>query len=361
MRIRRAATLTVAAALAAAALPALAAAGQARAVAAPAGSGGPPPPGGGGTYAHAVYSHIQIAGGPGGQGMTINTGDYSGPPCWIEPRFTGGNSWQRGDPIALTPAGDADEYWWWFAGQEPGFAPNAHDPQAAKLINDSFKKVQRSGGNGWWWVPAWLAGSSGMACALGLVSSLGLNNGFLDFTPPAHPGDSNNAGPINPLILREMARAAIRLPAITVTTNPAPARGVVNLPIWVSVAYQGNRHPSETASVPLPDGTLMWATVTAHNPAVQVTASTSSVRLYNNCGATGNQYNGDPTAVPRCGATFLAPSSGGPFTLTVTVRWTVSWRDYLGRAGAFPPASRSQPQLVTVREIQAVNTPPPAP
>jgi hypothetical protein len=344
----RVAALTAAAALAATALAAPALAQQA----APGGTGGPPPPGGG-SFSHAVYSHITIAGEPGGNdSQGINSGSYAGPPCWIEARFTGGNSWHPGDPVALTSTGDADEYWWWFGAQEPAFAPVSHNPGAAKLINDSFKKMQ--GHNGWWWVPAWLTGSSGMACALGLVSSMGLNNGFLQFTPPVHPGNSPNPGEINPLILRYMARAAIILPKIEVTTNPAPARADVNLPVWVSVAYAGMRNPFERASVVLPDGTEMWARVTAHAPRVSVSTS-APARTYNNCGATGNRYNGDPTAIPRCGVTFLAPSTGGPFTLTVRVRWTVSWTDSNGGAGDFPPAFKTHVDLVTVREIQAIN------
>lgn len=355
MRMYRLATLAAAAALAATALasPALArtSAGAAQAAPLAGGTGGPPPPGGG-SYSHAVYSHITISGEPGGSGQSVNTAQYPGPPCWIEPRFTGANSWHPGDPVALTAAGDADEYWWWFGAQEPAFAPTSHNPGASKLINDSFKKMQ--GHDGWWWVPAWLTGSSGMACALGLVSSLGLNNGFLQFTPPAHPGDSNAAGPINPLILRGMARAAITLPGIRITTNPPRAHGDVNLPVWVSVAYTGTRDPFERASVALPDGTTMWARVTASKP--HVTLSTSaSARVYNHCGATGSRYGGNPTAIPRCGVTFLAPSTGGPFTLTVTVQWSVTWTDSTPDQGSFPAAGKTRTALVTVREIQAIN------
>src|SRR6266702_1820682 len=133
MRMYRLAALTVAATLAATALPALAGpvgsgllapalAGQTSVGAALAnGTGGPPPPGGG-SYSHAVYSQVTISGQPGGSGsQSVNTGQYAGPPCWIEPRFTGANSWHRGDPVALTASGDADEYWWWFGAQEPAF------------------------------------------------------------------------------------------------------------------------------------------------------------------------------------------------------------------------------------------------
>lgn len=347
MRMYRLATLPVAAALVATGLLA-----PALAQSAGGGTGGPPPPGGT-SYAHTIYSDITITGKPGGGGQGINVGQYTGPPCWIEPRFTGGNSWHKGDPIALTAGGDADEYWWWFGSVEPEFAPLSHNPGAAKLINDSFKKVQ--GDSGWWWVPAWITGNAGMACALGLVGQAGLNNGFLQFTPPGPPGDAQT-GKINPLILREMARAAIILPRIHVQTNPRPSHNDVNLPLWVSVGYKGKRNPWAMASVHLPGGGSMWARVQASQPQVSLPSGIPNAKVYNHCGANGSKYDGDPTATPPCGVTFLAPSTGGPFPLTVTVRWTVQWRDSTPNQGFFPPAIKTRTDFITVREIQSINT-----
>ena len=155
--------------------------------------------------------------------------------------------------------------------------------------------------------------------------------------------------------MRRPARAAITLPGIRVTTNPPRAHGDVNLPVWVSVSYTGKRDPYERASVGLPDGSTMWAQVVASKP--HVTLSTSaSARVYNHCGATGSRYGGDPNAIPRCGVTFLAPSTGGPFTLTVTVQWSVTWTDSTPASGSFPPAAKTRAALVTVREIQAINS-----
>jgi hypothetical protein len=366
MRMHRLATLT-AAALVTAALPALAGAGwlaPALAQQAARGSGGPPPPPGGGSYTHAVYSQVHITGDTVSGGAVSS--QYQGPPCWLEPRFPGSNSWHRGDPVVYTPNGDADEYWWWFSTQEPSFAPTAHSPGAAGLINRSFK--QHQGGSGWWWVPSWLQSSGGMACALGLVSSLGLNNGFLDYTPPAVPAHGDNPGTIDGKILADLARAALALPGIAVHTNPmAPVHpSDVNLPLWVWVTYRGARNPSDTASVPLPGGGALSATVRTSQPALSLSVSTGSAQVYRHCGATGSRYPGGAAGLPPCGVTFLAPSTRGPFTLTVTARWTVTWSDSTGAHGGFasppwPLPMKTEATLVTVREIQAVNTPPPAP
>jgi hypothetical protein len=353
MRNRRLAAVAVTASLAALtglaqAVPAFSPAPAAAAV--EGGTGGPPPPPGN-SYAHAVYSTIQIDGNPTPPG--INTGHYHLPPCWLEPRFTGGQSWQPGDPVALTSSGDADEYWWWFAQQEPNFAPiPQHDPGGERAINHSFKKEQ--GNDGWWWVPSWLDVSGGSACAFGLVSSLGLNNGFLDF---ATPQGATPPGGITPQRLRFLARAALILPKIRIHTNP-PRRmpSDVNLPVWVWVTYTGPRQPWASASVQTPNGQLS-ATVTTSAPTVSITASTSNIRVYNRCGATGSRYHSG-NGTPPCGLTFYAPSTSGPYTLTVTATWKIFWQDSTPAQGQFAQGGQATAsELVTVREIQAINGP----
>jgi hypothetical protein len=64
--------------------------------------------------------------------------------------------------------------------------------------------------------------------------------------------------------------------------------------------------------------------------------------------------------------TFLAPSTNGPYSLTVQVSWRVRWRDNMGGGGVFqtppwPAPLETHTTLVTVREIQTINTPPPTP
>src|SRR5262249_60659000 len=61
-----------------------------------------------------------------------------------------------------------------------------------------------------------------------------------------------------------------------------------------------------------------------------------------------------------CGVTSLAPSTAGPYPITVTARWTVRWSDSTGESGTFasppwPVPAQTGTTTVTVREIQAIN------
>jgi hypothetical protein len=148
-----------------------------------------------------------------------------------------------------------------------------------------------------------------------------------------------------------------------VFTNPrAGSPSDVNLPVWVWVKYVGEpMRPTDTASVVLPGGGALSATVVTSPPKLSLAESDpASATVYDQCGSTGTPYSGNPAATPPCGVTFNAPSTGGPYTLTVTATWTVTWTATNGQAGGFatppwPVPVRTQFQLVTVREIQAVN------
>jgi hypothetical protein len=316
------------------------------------------PAGGGPAFSHFAYSRVQITGdaSPGALGGPTA---YTPAPCWVEPRFPGTNSYHKGDPHP-SPNGDADSYWWWFAEQEPALAGVLGRIQGLKqAVNKVFKA--RQGGAGWWWVPAWINGISGYSCAWGLVHRLDWNAQYLDYQLPQNGGPDTPGHPIDGRILADLARAELALPAIKVFTSPAAGKpSDVNLPVWVWVDYAGPRQPTDTASVPLPDGTTLSATVTTTRPKVSVAVSTSAARLYNNCGAAGSKYTGNATAIPPCGVTFLAPSSGGPYTITVTAQWTVRWSDSTEESGTFasppwPAPVQTGTSAVTVREIQAIN------
>ena len=316
-------------------------------------------PAGGPAFSHFAYSRVQVTGdvGPGTLGSPAA---YTPAPCWVEPRFTGTNSYRAGDPQP-SATGDADSYWWWFVGQEPALAGVLGRIQGLRqAVNKVFKA--RQGGAGWWWVPSWIsAGISGYACAWGLVHRLNWSAQYLDYQFPQRGGPDTPGHPIDGRILADLARAELALPAIKVFTNPAAGQpSDVNLPVWVWVNYAGPEQPTDTASVPLPDGSTLSATVTTTPPRVSVAVSTGLARKYNNCGATGSRYTGDATATPPCGVTFLAPSTGGPYTITVTARWTVRWSDSTGESGTFasppwPAPVRTGTTAVTVREIQAIN------
>jgi len=316
-------------------------------------------PAGGPAFSHFAYSRVQVTGdvSPGSLGSPAA---YTPAPCWVEPRFTGANSYHAGDPQP-SATGDADSYWWWFVGQEPALAGVLGRIQGLRqAVNKVFKA--RQGGAGWWWVPSWIStGISGYACAWGLVHRLNWSAQYLEYQFPQRGGPDTPGHPIDGRILADLARAELALPAIKVFTNPAAGKpSDVNLPVWVWVNYAGPEQPTDTASVPLPDGGTLSATVTTTPPRVSVAVSTGSARRYNNCGATGSRYTGNATATPPCGVTFLAPSTGGPYTITVTARWTVRWSDSTGESGTFasppwPAPVQTGATAVTVREIQAIN------
>jgi hypothetical protein len=137
----------------------------------------------------------------------------------------------------------------------------------------------------------------------------------------------------------------------------------VNLPVWVWVTYNGSRSPADTASVPLPGGGVLSATVTTSQPRVSLSVSSpAQAQVAGNCGAAGSPYQGNAGATPPCGVTFLAPSTDGPYTITVTARWAVTWSDSTGDRGTFasppwPVPVQTGTVSVAVREVQSVNGP----
>jgi hypothetical protein len=335
--------------------PAAPALAQRTAPAVPLITGGPGPPGGP-TYSHTVFSDVTINGQQGGAAVDTT---YLPAPCWLEPRFTGAQSYMAGDPQPSATR-DADSYWWWFLQQEPLFA--AFGQVSKQQINKDFRHYQ--GKPGWWYVPAWVDDGNGWACALGLARSETLNNTFLEFAPPTTAGSDTPGHTIDPQILADLARAALRLPTINIFTSPPTTRSYVNLPDWVWVTYNGAMQPQSTASVPLPGGGALSVTVRTSRPTVSLTVNGQAAGqaiVYSNCGATGSRYSGNPTGTPPCGVTFRAPSSGGPFTLTATARWKVTWTSSTGAGGGFasppwPLPISTQSSTVTVREIQTINT-----
>jgi hypothetical protein len=328
-------------------------------------AGGPPPPPGGPTFSHTVFSQVTVGGSgarPGGSG----TRSFVPAPCWLEPRFTGANSFHPGDPQEpLSATFDADTYWWWFAQQEGLTFALDHIPDARQEINQDFKDEQ--GKSGWWWVPSWVNDSAGFACAQSLVDTMNLNNGFLDFAPPVLAGPDTPGHTIDPTILADLARAVLRLPTIQLHSSPPAGKGDVNLPMWVWATTSGPT--TDFAEVgPLPDGTRLRTTVTATDPRLTISASApgGQVQVVSRCGQApgglGTPYHGQSGQSPTCGVTFLTPSLGGGYTLTATVRWTVTWTANIGEpqqgtftSPPFPLPQRSLTQQVTVREVQAIN------
>ena len=71
-------------------------------------------------FSHFAYSRVRVKGNASPGALNSPTA-YTPAPCWLEPRFTGTNSYHQGDPQP-SATGDADSYWWWFVGQQPALA-----------------------------------------------------------------------------------------------------------------------------------------------------------------------------------------------------------------------------------------------
>jgi hypothetical protein len=104
--------------------------------------------------------------------------------------------------------------------------------------------------------------------------------------------------------------------------------------------------------------------VTTSQPRVSLSVSSpAQAEVHNQCGAMGSHYTGNPTAVPPCGVTFLAPSGRPGYTITVTAKWTVSWtasdspQPQQFASPPWPVPVQARTTTVTVREVQSVNGP----
>ena len=372
MRTRRLATLAAAAACAVAAglsgaagaAPALAqrtaaTGAQAAQASSALAAGGPP-------YTAFAYSQVSVSGNASPGALSSPT-TYLPASCWMEPRFTGGQSYHQGDPQP-SATGDADSYWWWFASQNPAlYGVLGRISGLKQAINKVFKAKQ--GSPGWWWVPSWVRGGvTGFACATGLVNTLNFSAQYLEFQAPQRGGPDTPGHPVDGHILADLARAELVLPAFTISTSPG--HGVpsdVNLPVWVSVTYPGGRTAADTATEQTPAGDLM-ARVFTSQPQISLSVSSpGQAQVYNQCGALGSPYTGNASAVPPCGVTFLAPSTGGPCTITVTATWRVWWTasdtpgQHLFTSPPWPRPVQTGTAAVTVREVQSVNGPSPSP
>lgn len=317
---------------------------------------------GNGTYTAQVAQQITLSGDVNSGGYDTST--YTPPACWLQPEFLQPQTYQAGDPSG--GPSDADSFWFWYGRHFPNFNEFLHGTGAFPDINQEFQQEQNMQPPGaWtgpnpitasdvWWAPNWLQTDSGFACAQGLVAASNLSDGFLGMSPPATPGAGGPTGAITSQQLSELARAALKLPTVTVVTSPPatqPAR--VNVPTYVSVNYDSNPEPADEAEIDYQVGGLfLWAKVQASRPSVQIStdapAGTYSVASDGTCAATAGGQ-----ATSACTVTFRNPTpSTQNYTITATVTWTVTWQTSAGDGGTFPAATHTGTTTMQVQEIQ---------
>jgi hypothetical protein len=151
---------------------------------------------------------------------------------------------------------------------------------------------------------------------------------------------------VDPLtLLLEQARATIAIPLPDLATAP-PVGGtqLVGLPIW----FWSNTHfpTSVTATIP-----GLSATLTATPGALRVDLGDGTSLT---CADGGTRY--DPARSHRDQQTTCARpyDRHGPFRVTATVVWTLTWVATNGAAGTLPPVTRTATVDLDVQQAQAV-------
>jgi hypothetical protein len=185
-----------------------------------------------------------------------------------------------------------------------------------------------------------------MNCAV-YVNIHGTGGGIVWLPTGAAPGSLPD-----PVVLARQARNKLQLPSPQIVLSPA-GQQLVNLPTWLSISQAG--YTAKTASAQVPGET------------VAATATPTSVVWSTGDGATVTcqgpgtvfQATDDPaSASPTCGHTYRVSSAGQPgavFTMTATVRWSVSWAGG-GQTGALPGLTTTATARVPVAESQALIT-----
>lgn len=328
-----------------------------------------------GTYTSTVAENVSVSSTDGGAATGFNDVTWTPPECWLQPDFLQPQTYTAGDPSG--GPSDAASYWFWFGDKYPGFAQGISQIQlgngenGTEAVLQEFNQEQhRKRPAGWtgpnpitasdvWWVPNWLNSAAGWACANNLVATDNLSDGFLGMYPPAKPGVGGPGGQITSKQLSGLARAALRLPHVTVVTSPPVTSAVVNVPLDVSIeGLAGNTTKNSTATLNLDGQAYLSATVTATLSSVQVQVNGTTAYTTTGFGDPGQTCaaNGD-TATSACTVTFEAPTTNSnPYSITVTENWTVSWTTSAGDGGTFAPAQvQGTSNPVTVKEIQSTS------
>lgn len=184
---------------------------------------------------------------------------------------------------------------------------------------------------------------------------------YLYTCPPFTPGGDGGEGmeweatqpgapTITPAQLAQEAYKKLVLPQPSLLLSPT-GQQLVNLPTWLAVTAWDAQ--SATATVP-----ALSVTATARPTEVAWSLGDGSSVT---CDGPGTVYvaGDDPaSASPTCGHTYRVSSADQPdgaYTVTATVRWSVSWAGG-GQTGTLPALTRQATALVPVAESQTLNT-----
>lgn len=166
--------------------------------------------------------------------------------------------------------------------------------------------------------------------------------------------------PVSPTVLAQRAESLLLLPAPAARHNPSEALTGLATWWWVDPA-QWRTLSQRTAAGPV------WAQVTARPVSSTWDAGDGTAPL--TCAGPGTSYSPNEPASAQssdCTHTYTRSSAGQPqtgpepndryFTVSVTVRWAVSWVGAGGTAGSLPPIGRRYSFPLRVAERETVMT-----
>lgn len=292
-----------------------------------------------------AFAHISIdapsSTGAAGSGLSPVRSSWTPPPCFYAP--------------ALTPSEFKAEYEAFlnlphFSGK--GESARLHEERYGEGSEYQDHNIDREGEGLWW-----------RAFDNPDVASDGLSQcdrppfwvGFSD-PPPAQP-----QAVADPAVLAELAYERIQVPELALVFSPDGTQ-TVNLATWlwsdgdtafgpVSVRAQLNDWP-------------VWAETTARPVSVTVDPGTeeavahphSGTCAIGTAGSVGEPYaEGRAGQTPPCGVTYLRATHGrGPYELTASVTWEVSWTGSGGTGAALPTSMFETSHPLEVQEVQAI-------
>lgn len=283
-----------------------------------------PPPGeasGGSDGNGNIHAQVRIVwdetrNGPGGDGggAVAPVSDWEPPPCWYGPAY-------NPDKFEELARGV------WFT--------MIHDPDGRTLASDFMDKYSRGNpyhnfnqdkaGEGYWWDDFYDESRTDDPAIFDCMEPW-----FWVDTGDPPPVGYENA--VTPEVLAELAYDRLRIPRDEATLRPGAADQKVNLPTWVWLDEGTFRPVAVSASIP---EIGIEATTTARPVGLHIDPGTDDAELYpgngvcriNDDGSIGTPYAaGRSEEAPPCGLTYLrSTESTGPYELTATVTWEISW------------------------------------
>jgi len=302
---------------------------------------------GGGSNGQYLSSHVRYNvsrnyPGPGGGRLTSPSGPgrvYEPPACWYEPAYTPEQFGAMLEAIWMSPSVGNE----WVV-REREFYKNGH-PYTNFQIGQPGK----------WWVLTLNEDMLGTAAAQACITNTG-DHEWERWVPAGGTVPPNPTAPgITTAILAELAYQQTRVPDTRVTMNPA-GRSTVNLSTWMWLDDAVFQDVAVTASL---DELGLSATTTATPVSLHLDAGTPDATVFpgsGDCPIVGGRI-GQPRQVgaggnPPCGVTYRHASVGGPFQLSATLTWRVSWAGSDGNGGALPDGTFQTTVPVAVQEIQ---------